>query len=297
MSANNNQYPVNMSNVNIPQNSINQMNQINPMNLLFLNSGISNINLQNNIQMNQSYYLNKLTTSMENCDLMSFQAIITELLGHQSQIYLNPIKNNLLNKAILLYLSLYNQGNSQYALKQMITLLLMKLKANPNIRLRYNSGPSNYNININNIYYNNSAIFPIVEKNDIELVKVFLDNNLDIQVKDSLGRNSLFYLMISPNNKDNLIDRRPLCSLLLSRQIKINYLDNNGISPIMEAINKGYIQLMSMFIKYNGDVNLINPNDGNTALHYAILKENQDALFILLGKGNCDLRTCSTIWL
>ena len=289
MSANNNQYPVNMSNVNIPQNSINQMNQINPMNLLFLNSGISNINLQNNIQMNQSYYLNKLTTSMENCDLMSFQAIITELLEHQSQIYLNPIKNNLLNKAILLYLSLYNQGNSQYALKQMITLLLMKLKANPNIRLRYSNGPNNYNLNINNMYFNNSAIFPIVEKNDIELVKVFLDNNLDIQVKDNLGRNSLFYLMISPNNKDNLIDRRPLCSLLLSRQIKINYLDNNGISPIMEAINKGYIQLMSMFIKYNGDVNLINPNDGNTALHYAILKENQDALFILLGKGNCDL--------
>ena len=36
MSTNNNQYPVNMSNVNIPQNSINQMNQINPMNLLFL---------------------------------------------------------------------------------------------------------------------------------------------------------------------------------------------------------------------------------------------------------------------
>ena len=168
MSANNDQYPVNMSNVNIPQNSINQMNQINPMNLLFLNSGISNINLQNNIQMNQSYYLNKLTTSMENCDLMSFQAIITELLEHQSQIYLNPIKNNLLNKAILLYLSLYNQGNSQYALKQMITLLLMKLKANPNIRLRYSNGTNNYNLNINNMYFNNSAIFPIVEKNDIK---------------------------------------------------------------------------------------------------------------------------------
>ena len=118
MSTNNNQYPVNMSNVNIPQNSINQMNQIIPMNLLFLNSSISNINLQNNIQMNQSFYLNKLTTSMENCDLMSFQAIITELLEYQSQIYLNPIKNNLLNKAILLYLSLYIQGNSQFALKQ-----------------------------------------------------------------------------------------------------------------------------------------------------------------------------------
>ena len=288
--SSNNQYPVNMNNmtnINLPQNSLNQMNQLNQMNLVFLNNNIANLNLQNNIQMNQSYYLTKLNLFMENCDLMSFQAIITELIEHQPQIYLNQIRNILLNKAILLYLSLYNQGNSQYALKQMITLILMKLKANPNLRLRYINGQNNFNVN--NIYYNNSAIFPIVEKNDIELVKVFLDNNLDVQTKDNQGRNCLFYLMTTPNNKDNLIDRRPLCSLLLGRQIKINYMDNNGISPMMEAINKGYIYIMNMFIKYGGDVNIVNPNDGNTAFHYAILRENRDALFILLSKGHCDL--------
>ena len=288
--SSNNQYQVNMNNmnnINLPQNSLNQMNQINQMNLVFLNNNIANLNLQNNLQMNQNYYLSKLNLSMETCDLISFQAIITELIEHQPQIYLNQFRNILLNKAILLYLSLYNQGNSQYALKQMITLLLMKLKANPNLRLRCINGQNNFNVNNN--YYNNSVIFPIVEKNDIELVKVFLDNNLDVQVKDNQGRNCLFYLMTSPNKKDNLIDRRPLCSLLLGKQIKINYMDNNGISPMMESINKGYIYIMNMFIKYGGDVNLINPNDGNTALHYAILNENQEALFILLSKGNCDL--------
>jgi len=263
------------------------MSQINQMNLVFLNNNIANLNLQNNLQINQNYYLTKLNLSMETCDLITFQAIITELIEHQPQLYLNQIRNVLLNKAILLYLSLYNQGNSQYALKQMITLLLMKLKANPNLRLHYINGQNNFNVN--NIYYNNSAIFPIVEKNDIELVKVFLDNNLDVQVKDNQGRNCLFYLMTSPNKKDNLIDRRPLCSLLLGKQIKLNYMDNNGISPMMESINKGYVYIMNMFIKYGGDVNIINPNDGNTALHYAILNENQDALFILLSKGNCDL--------
>ena len=288
--SSNNQYPVNMNNmnnINLPQNSLNQMNQLNQMNLVFLNNNIANLNLQNNIQMNQNYYLTKLNLAMESCDLMAFQAIITELIEHQPQIYLNQIRNILLNKAILLYLSLYNQGNSQYALKQMITLLLMKLKANPNLRLRYINGQNNFNVN--SIYYNNSAIFPIVEKNDIELVKVFLDNNLDVQTKDNQGRNCLFYLMTTPNNKDNLIDRRPLCSLLLGRQIKINYTDNNGISPMMESINKGYIYIMNMFIKYGGDVNIVNPNDGNTAFHYAILRESRDALFILLSKGHCDL--------
>ena len=289
MSSNPNQYPVNIGNMNLPQNSLNQMNQLNQMNLVFLNNNIANLNLQNNIQMNQNYYLSKLNLSMESYDLMTFQAIITELVEHQPQMYLNQIKNTLLNKAILLYLSLYNQGTSQYAIKQMITLLLIKLKANPNLRLRYINNPNHYNININNNYYGNSAIFPIVEKNDIELVKVFLDNNLDIQVKDSIGRNSLFYLMTTPNSKDNFIDRKPLCSLLLGKQIKINYTDDTGISPMMEAINKGYNYIMNMLIKYNGDANIVNPNDGNTAFHYAIMNENQEAIFVLLSKGNCDL--------
>lgn len=58
---------------------------------------------------------------------------------------------------------------------------------------------------------------------------------------------------------------------------------------MMESINKGYIYIMNMLIKYGGDVNLVNYNDGNTALHYAIKNKNQEALWILLGKGNCDL--------
>ena len=77
--SSNNQYPVNLnniSNINLPQNSLNQMGPINQMNLVFLNNNIANLNLQNNIQINQNYYLTKLNLFMENCDLMSFQAII-----------------------------------------------------------------------------------------------------------------------------------------------------------------------------------------------------------------------------
>ena len=47
--SNNNQYQVNMNNMNLQPNSINQMNQINQMNLVFLNNNIANLNLQNNI--------------------------------------------------------------------------------------------------------------------------------------------------------------------------------------------------------------------------------------------------------
>ena len=270
--SNNNQIPVNIGNIPIQANPMNPLNQ---MNLVFLNNNLANLNLQSNIQINQNFIFNKLMVSMESFDFYTFETLLS-----QNQ-FNNQTKNFLLNQAILLYLTHFSQAKAQFALKQMITILL-KLKANPNLRLR--------NINNQNIMNNNNnyAIFPIVEKNDIELVKVFLDNNADINVLDSQGRNCLFYLMTTPNNSNNLIDRRPLCSLLLGKGIKINYTDLNGISPMMESINKGYIYIMNMLIKYGGDVNLVNHNDGNTALHYAIKNKNKDALFTLLGKGNCD---------
>ena len=270
--SNNNQIPVNIGNIPMQTNAINPLNQ---MNLVFLNNNLANLNLQNNIQMNQNLIFNKIIMSMDNFDYYTFENLVS-----QNQ-FNSQTKNILLNKAIFLYLTHFSQAKAQYALKQMITILL-KLKANPNLRLRYSN-------NQNNVNNNNFAIFQIVEKNDIELVKVFLDNNADINVFDNQGRNCLFYLMINPNNTGNLIDKKPLCSLLLGKGIKINYLDNNGISPIMESIIKGYDYIMNMFIKYGGDTNLVNFNDGNTALHYAIKHKRMEALYTLLGKGNCDL--------
>ena len=219
--SNKNQIPVNMGNT-LPIQP-NQMNNLNQMNLVLLNNNLANLNLQN-IQINQNFIFKKLHESIDSFDIYTFQNILTE------NQFNTQTKNVLLNKTILLYLTHYNQHKAQYALKQMITILL-KLKANPNLRLRY---LNNHNYMNNN---NNYAIFPIVEKNDIELVKIFLDNNADINVLDNQGRNCLFYLMTTPHNSNNLIDRKPLCTLLLTRGIKINYMDNNGISPMMESIN------------------------------------------------------------
>ena len=275
--SNNTQIPVNIGTMPLQTNPMNSLNQ---MNLVFLNNNLANLNLQNNIQMNQNFLFNRLISAMDSFDIYTFQTLLSE------NQFNSQTKNFLLNKSILLYLAHFSQGKAQFALKQMITILL-KLKANPNLRLRYMNNQNNMNNNNNN--NNNYAIFSIVEKNDIELVKIFLDNTADINVLDSQGRNCLFYLMTTPYNSSNLIDRRPLCSLLLGKGIKINYLDNNGISPMMESINKGYIYIMNMLIKYGGDVNLVNFTDGNTALHYAVKNKNTDALFILLGKGNCDL--------
>ena len=266
--SNSNQMNVNVGNIQIQPNSINSINQ---MNIAFYNTNLANMNIQS-----ANFLFNELMLSIDKLDILNFQNIPTK------QQFPIQTKNILLNKCMLLYLSHFNQKTAQNALKQMITLLL-KLKANPNLCLRYMNGQNSMNNT------NNYAIFPIVEKNDIELVKIFLDNNAEINVLDYQGRNCLFYLMTVPNTKNNLIDKRPLCSLLLGKGIKINCMDVNGLTPMMESINKGYIYIMSMLIKYGGDVNLQNSIDGNTALHYAIMNKNIEALYIILGKGNCDI--------
>ena len=42
---------------------------------------------------------------------------------------------------------------------------------------------------------------------------------------------------------------------LYLKQIKINYTDDTGISPMMEAINKGYNYIMNMLIIFLNKIN------------------------------------------
>ena len=146
--SNNTQIPVNIGTMPLQTNPMNSLNQ---MNLVFLNNNLANLNLQNNIQMNQNFLFNRLISAMDSFDIYTFQTLLSE------NQFNSQTKNFLLNKSILLYLAHFSQGKAQFALKQMITILL-KLKANPNLRLRYmnNQNNSNYNNNMNNQNYSNN---------------------------------------------------------------------------------------------------------------------------------------------
>ena len=270
---------MNNQNINMNPNQINQkqemINMTPNMNLAQMNlvPQMQNMNIQNNLKMNQNFIFHQLVTCIDNLDIYNLKTLLSE---HQFSL---QTKNILLNKTLLIYLTHYSQINL-LPLKQIISLLL-QYKANPNLRIRFN--------NQNTFSNNNYALFSIVDKNDIELVKIFLDNGAEINICDCNGRNCLFYLMKVVNTNNNLIDRRPLCSLLLGRGIKMNLNDNNGFTPLMEAIIKNYIYIMDMFIKFGADVNIINFKNGNTAMHYAVMNKNREAIWILLGKGKCDL--------
>ncbi len=241
-------------------------------------------NLKNltNFQLNPTNILfRQLGMCIDNLDIYNFQNLFKV---NENNINLQT-KNFLLNKCLLYYLnSSYQQMNIR-CLKELIKILL-DYKANPNLRIRYTNVNNTSILNNNN---DNSVLFRIVEKNDLELLKEFLDHGAEINICDSHGRNSLFYLMLIPNSENNLIDRKPMCSLLLSRGIKVNISDNSGITPLMESINKGYNYILDLFIKVGSNVNIVNFNDGNTAMHYAVMKKNREAIMTLLAKGKADL--------
>ena len=212
---------MNNQNINMNPNQINQkqemINMTQNMNLAQMNlvPQMQNMNIQNNLKMNQNFIFHQLVTCIDNLDIYNLKTLLSE---HQFSL---QTKNILLNKTLLIYLTHYSQINL-LPLKQIISLLL-QYKANPNLRIRFN--------NQNTFSNNNYALFSIVDKNDIELVKIFLDNGAEINICDCNGRNCLFYLMKVVNTNNNLIDRRPLCSLLLGRGIKMNLNDNNGFTP------------------------------------------------------------------
>ncbi|MCQ2819792.1 MAG: ankyrin repeat domain-containing protein [archaeon] len=216
--------------------------------------------------------ITQLLQCIDNYDSFTFKKIIME-----NQLNL-PTKNLLLNKVILVYLAAPPQISS-LPLKQIITLLLSS-NANPNIKLRFpNDGYMNINSN------NNYALFSLVEKNDVEMVQMFLDNGAEVNICDLTGKNCLFHMMRNYTN----CDLRQMSILLLNKGIKINSCDNNGYTPLMEIINKNLLYLIEIFIKYNVDVDAINFKDGNTALHYAMYNGNRDAIWLLLANGKAKI--------
>ncbi|KAJ3269982.1 hypothetical protein HDV01_000745 [Terramyces sp. JEL0728] len=58
-------------------------------------------------------------------------------------------------------------------------------------------------------------------------------------------------------------------------------VDSNGMTPLMWAADGGHLEMVKLF-----DTNLdLQDNDGNTALHYALLSENKDCADYLISKG------------
>jgi len=108
----------------------------------------------------------------------------------------------------------------------------------------------------------NTPLHIAVRNNSIEIVKLLLDKNVDINIKDNDGMTALHIAVLQKN--------LTTVNLLLKHKARPNLGNKNGTSPLMLAANIGSLGILKALIKYDAQVNATN-HDKNNALIISLL--------------------------
>src|SRR4030043_1926973 len=107
-------------------------------------------------------------------------------------------------------------------------------------------------ISCNNNSELNLSFINTVKNNNIENIKILINQKVNLNYKDKLSNTPLHYAVY--NNNDEIVD------LLLKKGSNINIINKENLTPINIAIKVGYIKVIKIFL--NNDIN-INTMDGD----------------------------------
>lgn len=74
-------------------------------------------------------------------------------------------------------------------------------------------------------------------------------------------------------------------TLLSSKNVHVNCLDENGMTPLMHAAYKGKLDMCRLLLRHGADVNCHQHEHGYTALMFAALSGNKDITWAMLEAG------------
>jgi ankyrin repeat protein len=120
-------------------------------------------------------------------------------------------------------------------------------------------------------------------ENDLILTTILLCHNSNVNAKDSLGRNALFYAILN-NSGNGKNDISEIVQLLIKNEINVNEADNEGQTPLTLATSKGLKSIVQIFLENGGDIDHKITKDGNTPLHIAVINNRVDMINLLLTK-------------
>lgn len=134
------------------------------------------------------------------------------------------------------------------------------------------------------------SIFDLIEENNVEEVKLLLDNGVNIDIRDSEDYTPL-HIAVARVKTDMVI-------FLLENGANINAKNGYGHTPLhlasqhyqsgSEYLNLDRIELfktVNLLILKGADVNAKNAHTGKTPIYEAILHRNKDIVKILLDNG------------
>nr|KAF6417827.1 ankyrin repeat and MYND domain containing 2 [Rousettus aegyptiacus] len=74
-------------------------------------------------------------------------------------------------------------------------------------------------------------------------------------------------------------------TLLASKNVRVNCLDESGMTPLMHAAYKGKLDMCKLLLRHGADVNCHQHEHGYTALMFAALSGNKDITWVMLEAG------------
>uniref|UniRef100_G1PR55 Ankyrin repeat and MYND domain-containing protein 2 n=1 Tax=Myotis lucifugus TaxID=59463 RepID=G1PR55_MYOLU len=74
-------------------------------------------------------------------------------------------------------------------------------------------------------------------------------------------------------------------TLLANKNVRVNCLDENGMTPLMHAAYKGKLDMCKLLLRHGADVNCHQHEHGYTALMFAALSGNKDITWAMLEAG------------
>ncbi|XP_014470132.1 PREDICTED: ankyrin repeat and MYND domain-containing protein 2 [Dinoponera quadriceps] len=84
------------------------------------------------------------------------------------------------------------------------------------------------------------------------------------------------------------ISKNEVCelkTLLAPNKVKMDFVDENGMSPLQHACYKGNVEIVQMLLDQGADVNACQHEHAYTALHFAALSGNAELCHLLMSHG------------
>ncbi|KAJ5072233.1 ankyrin repeat protein [Anaeramoeba ignava] len=125
-----------------------------------------------------------------------------------------------------------------------------------------------------------TALNIAAQQKNFAAFQILFDFGADINISD-IDKKTPLHEAVERGHFDFISD---LFAARTQKSININAVDNLGRTPLMYAIEIGDLNIVSLLINKNADLNILD-NERNSALHYAIRFEFSEILEKLLASG------------
>lgn len=121
-----------------------------------------------------------------------------------------------------------------------------------------------------------SLLLDALNDEKIDIVRVLIQNEADVNMVNKLGKNALALALEKPNLEEFLM---PIISQTKNVDKRLGYY--NDETALMQACKMGNVQAIKALLQYNSNPNLFDRN-GKTALHIACENGHKEAVQLLI---------------